>query len=958
MAAAASASAAGAAASRSTKQITLPSMLDQAEALLAEVIAPVEVASVVTAMSNANAALILAANVAHATSPARGEDKKRAQELIEAASARLTELGRCQEEMDIVLSAAQERSGEADGERQHEGGDHDSQGRHGLPGVHNAVDQRRERKEKRKKEAEIEGNLGDDDVNEFIEYIVGFIERFFASDGDELDPRSTPPIVMVLTVENWMIKGAYMGQTDKNIASLPKVVADYNDLKRFGFMGHPGFADLNTGVPRTGAALTERGKEIVDMLEETGRVSRDQLESLIANPWVVVPSGTASGETFIQVTDSEGGRILGHAVSIGMQKRILQAILSFPRMTRFVPHIPHTKHMRNTTKDLVGLQREAEDLRSNIEFPILYPGVSDKPRGILLSGMPGVGKTFIIGCATTDANEEVVRAVGTKTRFRQMAFSGTFAGPTLVFLDEVDSMLEGSASIRGAMLKSLDEMNTTMKMSFEVPSKRLFEPLHNLASQVFGSKEVGDYEHVAPRGLAPLPVGATNYPRKLDGAIKRRLGITVSLPSLTLVEATQMAFSSILDRLAFVNSGMEAIGEAKIGFESVTANPTYYAQRLPGLLNILKGRKQRIRNMLNSGDPRVPETGQAFESPVKFNEVAAREDPGTAESSRPDISDALAATIVNHSLQHALAQHGTDLPTVLASKGEATNRLLVGDPAMLESLVQESMGRLPERVLHTLLQNASASLKRGEVTEGNATNWKQKFEGGTGAGGAEGTSTPSNLVDEIVWGLFIQTQGRTMTYLSDEAAASAYDIVIGSEKGAVQQGFITRPTDRTRLSNTDVQNYVEAIFNTVARDVLRFQNSTSVLRRSDTGTLVVTKIEGNKSQSEIASARRALGIDDSAAPASAAPGAAAAGASASASASESGGAAARSSDDNTVLFQARTGELQPSTINDLSFNQRTYVTAPIIPKGICGVAFDVPLVAWTPNIARDLDAHV
>ncbi|EGP92831.1 CDC48 family AAA ATPase [Nitrosarchaeum koreense] len=111
--------------------------------------------------------------------------------------------------------------------------------------------------------------------------------------------------------------------------------------------------------------------------------------------------------------------------------------------------------------DVGGLQDVKRELQEAVEWPMKYPGLYDKlghkmPRGILLHGPSGTGKTLLAKAVATqsEANFVSVRGpellskwVGESERgIREIFRRARQASPCVVFFDEIDSI----APIRGA----------------------------------------------------------------------------------------------------------------------------------------------------------------------------------------------------------------------------------------------------------------------------------------------------------------------------------------------------------------------------------------------------------------------------------------------------------------------------------------------------------------------------
>jgi SpoVK/Ycf46/Vps4 family AAA+-type ATPase len=174
--------------------------------------------------------------------------------------------------------------------------------------------------------------------------------------------------------------------------------------------------------------------------------------------------------------------------------------------------------LKITFQDIGGLETMIDDLTESVIYPLIYPelfkGLLGPPKGVLLYGPPGCGKTMLAKALAKESGATFINLhVSTMTDKwfgeSQKLVHGLFSlarklAPTLIFIDEIDSFLRERKS-------SDHEATSMMKAEFMT----LWDGMNTGESRV-------------------VILGATNRPSDIDRAILRRMPkrFQVGLPDL------------------------------------------------------------------------------------------------------------------------------------------------------------------------------------------------------------------------------------------------------------------------------------------------------------------------------------------------------------------------------------------------------------------------------------------
>ena len=123
-----------------------------------------------------------------------------------------------------------------------------------------------------------------------------------------------------------------------------------------------------------------------------------------------------------------------------------------------------------TYDDIGGMAGTIDQLREMVELPLRYPelfqrlGV-DPPKGVLLHGPPGTGKTRLARAVANESDAQFFLINGpeimgsaygeSEGRLRQVFEEATKAAPSIVFIDEIDSIAPKRGQVSGEAEKRL-----------------------------------------------------------------------------------------------------------------------------------------------------------------------------------------------------------------------------------------------------------------------------------------------------------------------------------------------------------------------------------------------------------------------------------------------------------------------------------------------------------------------
>ena len=158
-----------------------------------------------------------------------------------------------------------------------------------------------------------------------------------------------------------------------------------------------------------------------------------------------------------------------------------------------------------TYDDIGGIGSTIDQLREMVELPLRYPEIFerlgvDPPKGVLLHGPPGTGKTRLARAVANESDANFFHIAGpeimgsaygeSEKRLRELFEEAAKAAPSIIFIDEIDSIAPKRGQVQGETEKRLVAQLLTLLDGLE--------PRQNL-----------------------VVIAATNRPEALDEALRR-----------------------------------------------------------------------------------------------------------------------------------------------------------------------------------------------------------------------------------------------------------------------------------------------------------------------------------------------------------------------------------------------------------------------------------------------------
>ncbi|MCE8423916.1 MAG: CDC48 family AAA ATPase [Candidatus Methanoperedens sp.] len=288
--------------------------------------------------------------------------------------------------------------------------------------------------------------------------------------------------------------------------------------KRTAALVWPGYPeDTNTGLIRVDGTVRRNAGVSIDDRVQIRKIQTAPAEKILFAP--TEPLKIQGGESYL--LHNLDGRVIsrGDAVELNiMGRRVDLVVISIKpvidsviisdgtqieiseRPAKELPTIPRVSY-----EDIGGLGDEVRKVREMIELPLRHPEIFERlgveaPKGVLLHGPPGPGKTLLAKALASETNANFLTLSGpeimskfygeSEERLREIFKQAEENAPSIILIDEIDSIAPKREEVTGEVERRV---------------------VAQLLAVMDGLKSRGKV----------VVIGATNRPNAIDPALRR-----------------------------------------------------------------------------------------------------------------------------------------------------------------------------------------------------------------------------------------------------------------------------------------------------------------------------------------------------------------------------------------------------------------------------------------------------
>lgn len=278
--------------------------------------------------------------------------------------------------------------------------------------------------------------------------------------------------------------------------------------------------DNGLGIVRVDSRLQKNTATKIDDTLEIRKVKAEVAQNIVLAPSSVKLKNTPRFESFVKRKLNNYPITIDDFVfiSLGISREITFKVISMRpnavcqikpdtvlNISEKVTEDVETGIGYITYEDVGGLDREIQRVREMVELPLRHPSLFkrlgiDPPKGVLLRGPPGCGKTLLAKAVANESEAHFISINGpevmskfygeSEKKLRKIFIEAEEKSPSIIFIDEIDAIAPKRETVTGEV------------------ERRVVAQLLALMDGLHGRGKV-------------IVIGATNRPNSLDPALRR-----------------------------------------------------------------------------------------------------------------------------------------------------------------------------------------------------------------------------------------------------------------------------------------------------------------------------------------------------------------------------------------------------------------------------------------------------
>ncbi|MHA1168025.1 MAG: AAA family ATPase, partial [Candidatus Hodarchaeales archaeon] len=236
--------------------------------------------------------------------------------------------------------------------------------------------------------------------------------------------------------------------------------------------------DRNRGIIRIDGATRRNIQVAIDEKVKITKIEAKTAISILFAP--TQPLMIKNGELFLRRILENRVITAGDFIEIKLMNRkivlkvmkhepsteavIVSHITNIDISRKHVPDIAERQIPTVTYEDIGGLHNEIQKVREMIELPMRHPELFerlgiDPPKGVLLHGPPGTGKTMLAKAVATETEANFISISGpeimskfygeSEQKIRNIFKNAEKNAPSIIFIDEIDSIAAKREEVTG-----------------------------------------------------------------------------------------------------------------------------------------------------------------------------------------------------------------------------------------------------------------------------------------------------------------------------------------------------------------------------------------------------------------------------------------------------------------------------------------------------------------------------